>query len=127
MNQPKNTIVDDHRNLLQVSKHISEFQEKNLKSWSFIFFDNVDEVKVSWDFIRKNKSEDFFAGKVTFDIKFKKGAEITPEKAQLGIDRLEASTKFLFWSETKVIIKKNGKKWTINSLLKAKVTSLLKS
>lgn len=114
MSQPENNVVDDHRNMLALSKNISGFQEQNLKSWAFIFFDNVDKVEVKWNFFKNNKSKDFYAGKVVFDIKFKKGIEIDLEKAQVGLDRLEASTKFLFWSETKVTIKKSGKIWKIN-------------
>lgn len=114
MNQPhKNTIVDDHRNMLQVSKNISAFQEQNMKSWSFIFLDGVDKVKVNWNFIKKNKNLDFYAGKVGYDIKFKKDFDphLNPERTQIGVDRLIASTKFLFWSETNVKIKINGKVW----------------
>jgi len=99
MSQPKeNTIVDDHRNMLQVSKNISAFQEQNLKSWAFIFFNGVASVKVDWNFIRKNKSADLYAGKVTFDVKFERGInpDLTPEATQKGIDSLITSTKFLF-------------------------------
>lgn len=112
--QAKQTMVDDHRNMLMLSKNISDFQENNLKSWAFIFLNNVDTVKVSWNFIRKNKASDFYAGKVDFDIKLK-SKDIAPEdvdKTQIGVDQLIASTKFLFWSETQVKIKINGKTWT---------------
>lgn len=114
MDNNSQTVVDDHRNMLMVSKNISEFQEQNLKSWAFIFFDNVKEVNVSWNFIKNNKNKDFYPGRVDFDIKFEKGTKFDPDKAQEGIDRLVACTKFLFWSETKVNIKKSGRKWTIN-------------
>lgn len=111
--QANQTVVDDHRNMLMLTKSLSDFQENNLKSWAFIFLDNVDKVKISWNFIRKNKGKDFYPGKITFDISFK--AEMTDlTKAKAGMDMLIASTKFLFWSETEVIIKKSGKKWTIN-------------
>ncbi len=119
MDKPENNIVDDHRNMLQVSKNISAFQEQNLKSWAFIFFDDVDKVEVKWNFYKNNKSRDFYAGKVTFDVKFSKGVKMDPEKAQIGMDRLIASTKFLFWKETKVTIKKSGKVWKINQQLES--------
>lgn len=129
MSQPKeNTVVDDHRNMLQVSKNISDFQEQNLKSWGFIFFNDVDSVSVKWNFFRKNKTKDFFAGKVDFDVKFTKGVNpsLTPELTQIGIDRLIASTKFLFWSETVVKIKLNGKSWKISELQEEAETSAQK-
>ena len=126
--QVKQTIVDDHRNMLMLTKNISDFQENNLKTWAFIFFTGVDKVQVSWDFIRRNKNNDFYPGKVTFDIKFKKEAEanLTPEATQTGVDQLVASTKFLFWSETKVNVKINGKKWK-NNLSKESATSQTKN
>jgi len=114
MKQHSQSIVDDHRNMLQVSKNISKFQEDNLKSWAFIFFENVDKVSVSWDFFKKNKSRDFYAGTVTYDIKFKKNTKIDDEKAIKAINTIEACTKFLFWNDTKIVIKNNGKVWKIN-------------
>ena len=129
MSQPKeNSIVDDHRNMLQVSKNISEFQEQNLKSWGFIFFNDVDSVEVKWNFFRKNKTNDFYAGKVGFNVKFKRGVNpsLTPELTQIGIDRLIASTKFLFWSETKVIVKLDGKSWELSKLQEEVETSAQK-
>ena len=112
MDKKENTVVDDHRNMLMVSKKVSVFQEQNLKSWAFLFFEGLKEVEVSWDFIRKNKAQDFFPGKISYNLKFDKGTEISDEVATVGLERLEACVKFLFWSETKVNIKKNGKKWT---------------
>lgn len=106
------SIVDDHKNMLMLTKNLSEFQHNNLKSWAFIFLDSVDNVRVSWNFIRKNKAKDFHAGKVDFKIKLKKGSEQDIEKIQAGVDQLTACTKFLFWSETKVNIKIDGKLWT---------------
>lgn len=115
MEQHKNTIVDDHRNMLQVSKNISKFQEENLKSWAFIFLDDVEQVKISWNFFRRNKAKDFFPGKISYDIRFKKDSEVDLEKMNLGIDQIVACVKFMFWRETKVDMKIDGKKWKIKS------------
>jgi hypothetical protein len=123
MSQPSQTIVDDHRNMLQVSKKISVFQENNLKSWAFLFFDNVDKVDISWDFFKKNDNKDFYAGKVTFNIKLKKGYKVDLEKAKIGLEQLDACTKFLFWKETKVVIKKSGKVWKVKKLPKQETAS----
>jgi len=113
MNKESTNLVDDHRNMLMVSKKISLFQEQNLKSWAFLFFEDLKEVEVSWNFIKNNTNKDFFPGKVEFNLKFDKGTEIKPEDAEVGIDRLVACTKFLFWSETEVKVKKSGKIWKI--------------
>lgn len=107
------TVVDDHRNMLMVSKKVSSFQEQNLKSWAFLFFKDLETVEVSWNFLKGNKANDFFSGKIDYNLKFKKGSEVSNEKAEEGMQMLDACVKFLFWSETKVNIKKNGKKWTI--------------
>jgi hypothetical protein len=121
MSQPnEQTIVDDHRNMLMVSKKISKFQEENLKSWAFLFFENLKEAKVSWNFIKDNENQDFYPGKVEFNLSFNKNTKIEPEKAKKNIDMLTACTKFLFWSETQVIIKKNGKLWKTTKSRKEK-------
>lgn len=114
MEQPKD-IVADHRNMLQVSKNISSFQEENLKSWAFLFLDDVETVKVSWNFLRRNKAKDFFPGKITYDIKFKENSEFDVENISMAVDQIVACVKFLFWKETKVEMKVDGKKWKINS------------
>lgn len=111
MDNKQQSIVDDHRNMLMLSKKVSTFQEENLKSWAFLFFSDLKELEVRWDFIRKNKSKDFFPGKVSYNLKFPKEYSISDEEAKVGLDRLEACVKFLFWSETQVNIKKNGKTW----------------
>ena len=115
MNNNKQNDVDDHRNMLMVSKKISVFQENNLKSWAFLFFPKLKEQKVSWDFIKKNKEGDFYAGEVTFDLTFPDDTEVKKEDAQKGMDNLTACVKFLFWSETKVNIKKDGAVWTLEN------------
>lgn len=113
------TIVDDHRNMLMVSKKISKFQEENLKSWAFLFFPGLSKLEVNWNFLKKvtnDEGEDdevFYPGKVDFDLKFPKGYKIPDEQVEEGIDRLIACTKFLFWGETQVNVKKSGKIWTI--------------
>lgn len=111
--QKEQNIIDDHRNMLMVSKKISNFQETNLKSWAFVFFENVEKSEVSWNFIKDNEDEEFYAGKVVFNIVFQKGTKVDSKIAQTGIDRLIASTKLLFWKETEVEVKRNGKKWTV--------------
>lgn len=115
MDSKQQNIVDDHRNMLMLSKKVSTFQEENLKSWAFLFFNGLKELEVSWDFIKKNKNKDFYPGKISYNLKFPKGHKISDEEAKVGLDRLEACVKFLFWSETNVNIKKNGKAWTITN------------
>lgn len=103
------TIMDDHRNMLMVSKKISDFQEKNLKTWPLIVFNNLDTVKVDYSFIRKNE---FYAGKVTFDFTFKENKLPDLAEKTKAIKSLYEWTALLFWTDTKITFKVNGKKWT---------------
>lgn len=104
-----NTIIDDHRNMLMVSKNISEFQETNLKQWPLIVFDNVDEVSVDYDFI--NASSEFYEGKVVFDLTFKENIYPSEEKRKKAFEDLTLWTRFLFWSNTAVEFKLKGRLW----------------
>jgi hypothetical protein len=107
--------VDDHRNMLMLTKSISAFQEENLKKWPYVFFDDVEKVDINWDFL--DKSQDFSPGSVDFDIELK-----NDDKIDEGVDTLILCTKFLFWKETEVSVTINGKLWE-NKLQKELTTS----
>lgn len=109
MKSNKNNIVDDHRNMLMVSKNISIFQESNLKQWPMIVFDNIDSVNIDYDFI--NSEEEFYEGKVVFDFSFKDGQFPIDEKKQKALEDLTTWTRFLFWSNTSVEFKLKGNEW----------------
>ena len=109
MESNNTTIVDDHRNMLMISKNISTFQEQNLKQWPLIVLDNVDSVKVDYDFI--NNQDEFFEGKVSFDFTFKEGQYPTDDKRKKAFEDLTIWTKFLFWSNTSVEFKLRGREW----------------
>jgi hypothetical protein len=109
MESNTNTIIDDHRNMLMVSKKISDFQEQNLKQWPMIVFDGISNVKVDYNFI--NKEELFYAGKVIFDFEFTNGQLPTEEKRQQAFRDLDVWTKFLFWVDTEVEFKLKGRVW----------------
>lgn len=109
MEQDQKTLMDDHRNMLMVSKNISEFQEKNLKAWPLIVFDDIDKVEISYNFI--NNKGLFFAGDIVFNIFFK-GEEPNEKVKKQGLTALDYWTKILFYTDTKVNFKINGKKWT---------------
>ena len=110
MEAQANNKLDDHRNMLMVSKKVSDFQLTNLKTWPLIVFDNVENVSVSYNFI--DKEEMFFAGEVTFDFKFKN--DLTPDdsKKKQSLSILNQWTKLLFYTDTKVSFKLKGQEWT---------------
>jgi hypothetical protein len=97
-------IVDSHRKMLMVSKNLSDFQIENLRNWPFLFFTTVESVSVEWNFIDDNDL--FYEGEVSFDVK-------TSDTNDLGVAvmYLEASTKVMFWTDTKVSVKINGELW----------------
>lgn len=109
--QPKEqNIVDDHRNMLSVSKKISDFQENNLKSWAHIVFNDIEKVKIKYDFI--NKEDEFYAGTIVYDFTFKEGKEPDSHRKTKALEDLTRWTQVLFWTDTKVVFKNKGKKWT---------------
>ena len=107
--QKHTSVIDDHRNMLMVSKKISDFQETNLKNWPLIVFDNVESVKIDYNFIKKNE---FYAGAVTYDLKFKENQIPDLATKTRALKSLYEWTALLFWTDTKITFKVNGKKWT---------------
>lgn len=90
-----------------VSKNISNFQENNLKSWVFVVFDDVKEVQVKFNFV--NDQQMFYSGHIEYNIVFE--TQPSKEKEKLAQEHLNNWVKHLFWSDTKLTIKNNGKKW----------------
>lgn len=111
--------VEEHKKMVLLSGNISKFQLENLKRWPFIVFgDQLESVKINFDFANTSGSEDdeeveVHAGSVCYDFKFKKGVKISPKDAQSRLSSIIAWTKYLFWSDTQVSFKKGGRKWTI--------------
>lgn len=105
MEKPKEqqNIVDSHRNMLMVSKSLSEFQLQNMKQWPFVFLQGVKSVEIKWNFI---KNDLFYPGEVSYDIR----SELK-NVGDEGLIFLDLSTKVMFWSDTTVKIKVNGKLW----------------
>jgi len=105
--------LDEHRNSLMISGNISDFQLENLKQWPFVAFDDVDSVKIEYDFKKMNNDdvEEVCAGEITFDLSFKKTLTLSKEEINKRIAFLTVWTKFLFWQDTEVKFKKKGVKW----------------
>lgn len=110
-------IIDSHRNMLMVSKNLSDFQLENLRQWPLVFFNGVEQVRVDYSFI--DVEDNFFAGNITFDLKIP-----NPEQdLTVPIAYLDAATKLMFWSDTHVIIKVNGEIWNKTKSKNTKKTS----
>lgn len=94
--------------MLMVSKKISEWQEIQLRNWCFVVFDNLESVKIKYEF---DNGEEFYSGKIEFNFKFKK--DMTPEGIQKtkGMEHLDSWTKSIFWADTKVKFKIGNRLW----------------
>lgn len=100
------TVLDDHRKMLTVSKHLSDFQLQNLKKWAFIAFDSVDKSSVDYSFI--DGEDQFYAGRVVFKINL--GKDISLEEKIKRSTFLADWTRVLFWTDTKIEVFVNDKR-----------------
>ena len=110
-------IVDDHRQMLLMSGKISDFQLENLKKWPFVVFGTqLDKAEIAYNFelttpkdIVEEETKNADAGSVEFDLYF--NTKQDSKYLEQGVMMMEIWTKFLFWEDTKVSFKVEGKKW----------------
>ena len=108
------TIIDDHRQALMLSGNLSDWHINNLKAWPKIVFDDVKDFDLVYDFTEEAEDKDkkvLCAGKVIYNLRFEKEPEYTKEELYKRLEDLKTWVKVMFWKDTKVIIKKEGKKW----------------
>lgn len=113
-NNNSEKILNEHRQMLLFSGNISDFQLTNLKNWPYIVFgDELDKVEIHYDFKLAQPDEekvtDITAGTVSFDLYFKNNER--PSDIETQIQYLEIWTKYLFWQDTNVSFKVEGKEW----------------
>lgn len=110
-------IVDEHRKMVVLTGNISEFQLKNIKAWPFIIFDqDLLKCEIKYDFtdiveVEKDLAKTLNAGVVEYDFYFKKDPM---DKVSLRLAQLSLWTRFMFWEDTGVVFKKEGKLWQPN-------------
>lgn len=118
--EQKNTtdMINEHKANLLLSGNLSDFQVKNLKSWPYIVFDlnKLENVEIKYNFKLNEDSEQsnalgVYAGEVSFDFQFKKNIRIYKKEKEKALGDLTLWTKFLFWNNTEVKFKRNGKLW----------------
>lgn len=107
MTNDQNTIIDDHRNMLMVSKKMSTFQITQLEMWGFIVFDDIKSIKVKYNF---DDGEVINQGSVEYIFNFK-GEAPTGLIKDKGLESLTNWTKSIFWADTKVKFKIGNKVW----------------
>ena len=76
---------------------------------------HTDKVNIEYDFTKKNAEdeENLCSGWVCFDFILKKEIDMPKKELNYRLNQLATWTKFLFWKDTEVRYKKNGKKWLI--------------
>jgi hypothetical protein len=88
--------------LAVLSGRISEFHERNLNAYPFIFFNGVSEAAISYDLEKGGKNQ------ITFKLTLKASAD------NLDLDKrinaLERSIKNLFWKDIEVSVYMDGKR-----------------
>ena len=82
-----------------LANRISEIQEKNLKSFPFIFFNGVKSVKIDYDLSKPLTVKDSTGQHVTYLLELEEKENDHLEKR---FEAIENSTRMLFWSDLKV-------------------------
>jgi len=108
-----NSIIDDHRNMLILSGNLSSFHIDNLKAFPKIVFNDIKNFTLHYDFYTgKGDDKKLCSGKVVYDVIFDKEPNFTTEELQKRMSDLKFWVRTLFWKDTRVTVKKNGKRWT---------------
>jgi hypothetical protein len=97
--------IEEHRKMIVLSKNISEFHLNNIKAWIYIFFNDVKEATIEYDFL--DDAGNFGAGQII--IKLSVGNESIQTKQ--GYDNFIEAVKYILFKETKVLLYKNGRLW----------------
>lgn len=97
-------IIQDHRNMMTLSKNLSDFQLNNLKSWPMVVFDHVDKCEISYNFF--NEKEELQPGEITFNFFFKE--QPSKEVADKAFENVSSWCKTIFFKETKISFQNEG-------------------
>jgi hypothetical protein len=102
------TQLREMAQLSVLSNRISEIQEKNLKMYPFVFFNDVKSVKIEFDLSKVDDNGLMNHGDhhVTYFLDVLEETNPQPEKRMSAI---EAATRTLFWNDLKVRVVVNGK------------------
>jgi hypothetical protein len=91
-----------------LSNRISEIQEKNLKMYPFVFFNDVESARIEFDLSKVDDNGLMNHGDhhVTYLLDVLEESNPQMDKRTLAI---EAATRSLFWNDLKVRVVLNGK------------------
>ena len=101
--------IRDMAKLSVLSNRINEIQEKNLKMYPFVFFNDVKSVKIEYDLSRTDREENKNPQDhhITYQLELNEDSNSQLDKRFFAI---EEATRVLFWKDLKVRVFFNGKK-----------------
>ena len=111
-------FLEEHRKMIANSGNLSDFHLAQLKNWPYVVFDNLESVDLKYDFADMMKADvegsDIkvkmnHPGKVEYDFYFKKNTRIKKDDFAKRLDILEKWIHSIFWTNTKVVFKRNGR------------------
>ena len=113
-----NTTLEKLREMAQLtamSGRINEVQEKNLKNFPMVFFDGVSEAKIDYDLSPITTNEEgtgiiYLGAHVKYSLTLNENENKDLNKR---FKALESSVRTLFWSDLKVELYLNGKKYGV--------------
>lgn len=106
MDSNPESILDDHRKMLTLSKSLSDFQINNLQKWPLVAFNNVKDSSVQYNFL--DQEDVFYAGEVFYKITV--DSEVIDDEVKKRALALINWTKALFWNDTNVEVDINGER-----------------
>jgi hypothetical protein len=95
--------IKDLNKLILISDKLSEIHVKNLQEYPFIFFNDVEEVKIEHDISIKIKNSSFVHYYLTLSKE--------NDNIKIRFEHLEKSIKALFWKEVQVKLYINDKEY----------------
>lgn len=105
--------LQEEARLTLISNRVSEKQIKNLKAYPFIFFNDVTDVALDYDFSRTPAeiAVDIPGVAVTMRgrVEYKISASVAPDLIEKRTQALADAVRILFWKDTLVSIYLNDK------------------
>lgn len=101
--------LDDLKKGVIFSGRISEVHVQNMSKLPFIFFDNLEEVKVSHDI---SPESTVIGSHIAITLKFKEGMQ-QQDNLKHRTEALVKSLQYIFWKDLEVtVIDTDGKNYT---------------
>ena len=108
----ENDIISQLRDMAKLSvlsNRMSEIQEKNIKAYPFVFFNEVKSVKIEFDLSKVDDNGLMNHGDHHITYHLEVNEDANKEHLDKRFLHLENATRLLFWNDLKVRVTVNGK------------------